>query len=427
LPPSSASRSGSIPTAGASTDASRSRAQADRVPLSGNSTVCTSQPYETARLIGRTPWTRNSAALWRLLRLPTSDCHRWNDALRVVIFKGPWPPLRAEPTVSAMDVRWISAAGVASFTPDDLPTLRARTDGLVWVDVPAPNEDDIALLGKAFGFHPLALRDCAIRNPVPKVHLYPDHAFVVLHGPKQGAAGHVHYIELDQFIGPGYLVTVHGPVNPAVAPEVAVQETTAVLKRLESGRLRPETSQDLSYAVVTALTNRLREYVSELTAEVWQLEQRVTAGHIGNPEEFLEDLFAARHGLLTVRTMATLSREVYGRMAKLQAFGVDGQHRLEDMVDQFSRICTIAEGQKDYLQGVIEFYQTRTNTKMTIAAERLAVIAAVTLPVTALSSILGMNLIVNARTHYLSLSAALTVMAIMSTLLLVWAKRRGWW
>ena len=62
----------------------------------------------------------------------------------------------------------------------------------------------------------------------------------------------------------------------------------------------------------------------------------------------------------------------------------------------------------DYLQGVIEFYQTRTNTKMTIAAERLAVIAAVTLPITALSSVLGMNLIVNDATHYGSLTLALT-------------------
>ena len=87
----------------------------------------------------------------------------------------------------------------------------------------------------------------------------------------------------------------------------------------------------------------------------------------------------------------------------------------------------MADGQKDYLQGVIEFYQTRTNTKMTIAAERLAVIAAVTLPVTALSSILGMNLIVNDRTHYQSLVFALSVMAVMSTMLLIWAKRRGWW
>jgi Mg2+ and Co2+ transporter CorA len=86
----------------------------------------------------------------------------------------------------------------------------------------------------------------------------------------------------------------------------------------------------------------------------------------------------------------------------------------------------MAHGQKDYLQGTIEFYQARTNTKMTIAAERLAVIAAITLPITALSSILGMNVIVNDQTHYGQLAVALTIMLIMSITLLIWAKRKGW-
>ena len=86
----------------------------------------------------------------------------------------------------------------------------------------------------------------------------------------------------------------------------------------------------------------------------------------------------------------------------------------------------MAETQKAYLQGTIEFYQARTNTKMTIAAERLAVIAAVTLPITALSSVLGMNLIVNDETHWILLGITLAVMMAMSTMLLVWAKRKGW-
>ena len=76
---------------------------------------------------------------------------------------------------------------------------------------------------------------------------------------------------------------------------------------------------------------------------------------------------------------------------------------------------------------MIEFYQTRTNTKMTIAAERLAVIAAVTLPVTALSSVLGMNVIVNTATHWVALTVLLAIMTAMSAALLVWARRKGWW
>ena len=86
----------------------------------------------------------------------------------------------------------------------------------------------------------------------------------------------------------------------------------------------------------------------------------------------------------------------------------------------------MADSQKSYLQGTIEFYQARTNTKMTIAAERLAVIAAVTLPITALSSILGMNVIVNDQTQWIPLAVTLVVMLAMSTTLLVWAKRKGW-
>ncbi len=73
------------------------------------------------------------------------------------------------------------------------------------------------------------------------------------------------------------------------------------------------------------------------------------------------------------------------------------------------------------------FYRARTDTRMTIAAERLAVIAAITLPVAAISGVFGMNLIVNDRTHWVELLVVVTLMAGMSLYLLRWAKRQGWW
>jgi Mg2+ and Co2+ transporter CorA len=157
------------------------------------------------------------------------------------------------------------------------------------------------------------------------------------------------------------------------------------------------------------------------------MERRVTGGDDGDPEKFLEEMFAVRHGLLAIRTMATLSREVYGRMTTLGVWPGDGHALLVDVEDQWRRIGAMAEAQREYLQGVIEFYQTRTHTKMTIAAERLAVIAAVTLPVTALSSVLGMNVIVNDRTQVPALIVLLAIMAVVSLALLLWAKRKGWW
>ena len=43
-----------------------------------------------------------------------------------------------------------------------------------------------------------------------------------------------------------------------------------------------------------------------------------------------------------------------------------------DLADRFEMVSSMAEGQKEFLHGVIEFFQTRTSTHMTIAAESLA-------------------------------------------------------
>jgi Mg2+ and Co2+ transporter CorA len=259
------------------------------------------------------------------------------------------------------------------------------------------------------------------------VHAYPGHEFLILHAPELGAGGHVHYLELDQFIAERYLVTVHGPVNPAADPQQALRETSAVRRRIELGKLVPESGFDLSYAIVSALAMHQEAFVEVMTEDVWRLEQRVTGGHMGDAEEFLEEMFRARHGLLAVRTMAALSAEIYGRMGTLGRVPDSAKRLVADLVDQFERVQRIADGEKEYLQGVIEFYQTRTDTKMTIAAERLAVIAALTLPITAVSSVLGMNLIVNTHTHYVQLIVTLVLMTAMSALLLRWAKKQGWW
>ena len=61
----------------------------------------------------------------------------------------------------------------------------------------------------------------------------------MLHAPELGSGGHVHYVELDQFVGPNYLVTVHGPLNPAVKPEVAFVDTRLLLRRIQQDETHP--------------------------------------------------------------------------------------------------------------------------------------------------------------------------------------------
>ena len=221
---------------------------------------------------------------------------------------------------------------------------------------------------------------------------------------------------------------VHGPVSPKVSLGAALRETVAVAGRIESGRLRPTSPFGLSYAIVSSIARRESQMVDEIAREVGLMEQRVMADVDEDPQMFLSELFAARHELLTIKTMAEQGGEIYRRAIKLTTFAPpEGLERMKDVLDQYETVARISEAQMQFQQGVTEFYRARTDTKMTIAAERLAVIAAITLPITSLSSVIGMNVIVNDSTRSIPLIILCLIMLAISLVLLRWTRKLGWW
>jgi len=328
-----------------------------------------------------------------------------------------------------MNVYWIAATGIAPVENGALASLLAREDGFVWVDLPTCDAQDAAELGRVFGFHAHALEECCERTLLPKLHAYSDHLFVILHAPDPGASGHIHLLELDQFVGRRYLVTVHGPLGVGVDLDLALRETSAAMQRIVAGRYRPTHPTELSYAIVSAIARRMEALVTALARKIAVLEREVMLGRAADLDQTLEAMFHLRHELLTIRTSAAHSREIYARIAILRPRFmplVEGSI-FEDLVDQFDRIRNICDSEQAFLQGVIDFYQTRTITKLNIAMERLALLSALLLPVTAIASIYGMNVIVFEHTNLVQVIAVLVAIGAIMAMMFVWARRQGWW
>jgi Mg2+ and Co2+ transporter CorA len=328
-----------------------------------------------------------------------------------------------------MDVWWIPPSGPPKrYGVDDLPALLAREDGFCWVDVPSCDERAAGVLAEVFGAHPLAVRDCREANPTGKVHAYPDHVLLVLHSPEPGQGGQAHLVELDQLVSNRYLVTVHGPYPPGLTPDCGLQDTSAVLARMEAGRFSPPSPAHLSHAIVSSVARRQEDYVRDIARKVGALERWALEGDMTEAEEALEEMFRVRHEVLTVATVASLNSTLYARVAALPRFVSADLHELaEETRNQFEILLGMCEAEERFLQGVLDFYQSRTATKMNQAMERLALITVVLLPVTAVASIYGMNVIVNADTNFPHLAVALTIMGIAALATIVWARRQGWW
>jgi Mg2+ and Co2+ transporter CorA len=338
-------------------------------------------------------------------------------------------------------VRSFAADGMTQHQIADLGALLRRDSGFVWVDFPKDDDEAKTVLEETFGFHPLAIRDCFETTPVPKIHAYPDHLFLVLHAPESGTGGHVHMLELNQFVGRRYLVTLHEApvdVDAHVAEAASERETRLILGRIDAGRFLPATPAELSHAIVAALVRRMEQHVWGVATRVAELERHVIDDDRGEPHAMLEAMFRLRHELLSVRTIAVQSREVYARISGLTGRETPTEGRQsyaglldpsdsEDLVRQFERVRGTVDGEREFLDGVVEFFQTRTSTRINVAMERLALLTAVLLPITAIASVYGMNIIVNAETQATQVAGVIALMIVVTVVMLAWTRRQGWW
>ena len=69
------------------------------------------------------------------------------------------------------------------------------------------------------------------------------------------------------------------------------------------------------------------------------LSNRSPAGHLGDSERLLDEMFRAQHGWLTLKTMSSPGLEVYGGRSPSRLSGpARGQTLLQEAVDQFDHL-----------------------------------------------------------------------------------------
>ena len=316
--------------------------------------------------------------------------------------------------------------GVATEHPiDELEAALADREGYLWLDMPAVDDEARRVLEDVFGFDHRAVRDCIERSHIPKVYPHEGYLFLALQGLEPGGRGHVHLLELDQFVGANYLVTVHGPFGRDVDPQLGLRETDAVWERISKGGA-PATPAELSALVTSTMTRRLEVYLHDLARQIAGLEQRAREeDHHG--VEFLGELFSLQHQLVTLKNRAGQTSAAARSMVASAAEAGLPAGPYEPLIDRFDRLHDMCEGEADFVRGVLDFYQSRTNMKMNIAMERLALIAAVTIPITAIGSVYGMNIIGRGTFDPLQLVIVLVVMLVCVVALFRWAKAQGWW
>jgi hypothetical protein len=73
-----------------------------------------------------------------------------------------------------------------------------------------------------------------------------------------------------------------------------------------------------------------------------------------DPQQFLSQLFAVRHELLTIKTMTEQGSEIYRRAIKLTRFAPpDGLELMKDVLDQYQTVTHLSDSQLRFLMALL--------------------------------------------------------------------------
>jgi magnesium transporter len=253
----------------------------------------------------------------------------------------------------------------------------------LWVDLAAPSIPESLILSDTFAFHPLSVEDAMAPMQYPKAEAYDGYLYVILHGIDFRAQEHFFGThDIDFFIGPNYLVTVHDGSSRSIGDLRDHCPRNANI--LGDGPVA------LFHRIVDAMVDRYRPEVDELADRLDELEKEI----FEHPRpEVVREILEEKRDVASLRRVITPQRDVIARLARREFvdIGTEMSFRFRDVYDQLVRISDDALIFQDRISGILDAHLSNVNNRLNEVMKVLTVVSVIFMPLTLLAGLYGMN------------------------------------
>ena len=287
-----------------------------------------------------------------------------------------------------------------------------------WIGLFEPGLDELQVLQRRFGLHPLAVEDAQNAHQMPKVDVYGDQLFVTartahLQDDKIG------YGETDIFVGVDHIITVrHGSARSHTELRAQLEAAPSYLKHGVDYVL---------HAVLDYIVDGYFPIVDAIEEEVLEMERAALDAFLSRGE--IMRIFSLRRDLMRFGRILGPMEEVASRLEHHDMPCVDAEVRpyFRDVSDHVRRVASRADGLREVLSSVFEASSLLEQQRQGIITRRLAAWAAILAVPTAIAGIYGMNFehMPELRWEY-GYYAVLGVIAAICAALYVTFKRTKW-
>jgi magnesium transporter len=259
-------------------------------------------------------------------------------------------------------------------------------DAVVWVDLCAPDVEDLTLVADELGVHALAVEDAVHPQQRPKLDRYPDHAFLSAYATRfDPAAAKLTASEIGSFITPKALVTIR---------QDETFDIDAVVERWDS-------EADLAKYGVSFLLHGLLDYIVDTQFEAVQsLDDQIEdlASDLfvasANQEALQRRSFELRRTLVLLRRLVLPMREVVNTLLRRDLHLVDEEMGpyFQDVYDHVLRASEWTDSLRDLATGILETNLTIQGNRLNVITKKVTGWAAIIAVPTAITGFYGQNL-----------------------------------
>ncbi len=252
----------------------------------------------------------------------------------------------------------------------------------VWVGLLEPDEALLAKLQEEFGLHDLAIEDAHSAHQRPKIEIYDDTLFIVLH-TAQVVEGKIEFGETHIFLGPRFLLTVRHGASLSYAPARKSCEQTPELMALGPSYAL--------YAVLDFIVDNFLPIVSNFKEELHELEKDIFEDTF--KREVIERLYLLKRELVTLRLAVSPMQDILNQLTRFHGHLICDEVKLylRDVFDHAARISDTTNTMGELLSSAMNVNLAMVSVAQNEVVKRLAGWAALLAAPTLVASWYGMN------------------------------------
>jgi magnesium transporter len=306
-----------------------------------------------------------------------------------------------------------------TITLEEISDVLGKDDGsFVWVGLYQPDAILLFKLQEEFGLHPLAVEDALKAHQRPKIELYGDCLFIVVH-TAQVVSGKIEFGETHLFIGPRYFLSVrHGASLSYASARERCEKVPDLLKIGPSYGL---------YAVLDSIVDNYFPIVEEFQKELFELEKDIFESEFRR--DTIKYLYDLKRDLTKLRLAASPMQDILNQLMHYhpQLIRDDVKIYLRDVHDHVIRVNEATDTLREMLTAAMSVNLSLVTVQQGEIVKRLAGWAGLLAAPTLIASWYGMNFKFMPELHNkYSYFILIGVTATFCISLYIFLKKRKW-